>query len=44
VNPASTGVATDGSGHVYIGGYTDGSLAGQNRGEIDAFVAKYSAD
>lgn len=36
------GVATDGEGHVYLGGTTMGSLGGPVRGVIDAWVAKYS--
>jgi hypothetical protein len=40
----STGVATDDIGHVYIAGYTDGALGGPSRGQIDAFIAKYSGD
>jgi hypothetical protein len=39
----SYGVATDDDGNVYISGWTDGSLGGVNRGDSDAFVAKYSA-
>jgi hypothetical protein len=38
----ASGVATDGAGNVYIGGTTDGSLGGANRGKSDAWVAKYS--
>ena len=41
---AATAVATDGSGDVVIAGWTEGALAGQNRGGTDAFVAKYSGD
>lgn len=36
------GVATDGGGNVYISGYTNGALGGANRGQIDAWIAKYS--
>jgi hypothetical protein len=36
------GVATDGDGHVYIAGRTDGSLGGPNQGDDDAWVAQYS--
>ncbi|MBW4588836.1 SBBP repeat-containing protein [Aetokthonos hydrillicola Thurmond2011] len=37
----SFGVAVDGAGNVYITGYTNGSLAGNNSGKSDAWVAKY---
>ena len=33
--------ASDGSGGVYVGGFTGGSLAGPNAGSIDALVARY---
>jgi hypothetical protein len=36
-------VATDAKGNVYLTGYTEGSLGGDNRGEGDAWVAKYDA-
>lgn len=36
------GIATDGEGHVYLGGTTMGSLGGPARGVINAWVAKYS--
>jgi hypothetical protein len=39
----ASGVATDGAGNVYIGGHTFGSLGGPQRGNSDAWVAKYSA-
>ena len=39
----SQGVATDSSGNVYISGSTRGALAGTNKGEYDAFVAKYNS-
>ena len=35
------GVAADGLGHVYVSGYTWGSLDGINAGEGDAFISKY---
>lgn len=35
------GVAVDGSGNAYIGGYTTGSLGGPSAGLTDAFLAKY---
>jgi septum formation inhibitor MinC len=38
----SNGVATDSSGNVLISGRTTGALAGINKGERDAWVAKYS--
>jgi hypothetical protein len=39
-----TGVATVGDGHIYIAGFTNGSLGGPHRGfHFDAWVAKYSA-
>lgn len=37
------GVAVDGSGNVYIGGLTQGSLAAPNAGNIDTFLAKYDS-
>ena len=37
------GVATDTAGNVYLTGWTTGSLGGANRGDSDAWVAKYSA-
>jgi hypothetical protein len=40
---SAAGVATDGRGHVYISGWTYGSLAGPRQGAIDAWVAKYTA-
>ncbi len=36
-------VATDGSGGVYISGYTQGDLAGTNAGIGDAFLIKYES-
>ena len=39
----SSGVAVDSSGNVYISGYTYGDLAGTNKGEYDAWVAKYNS-
>jgi hypothetical protein len=33
------GVATDGDGNVYIAGYTEGALGGQNQGDSDAWLA-----
>jgi hypothetical protein len=38
----SNDVAVDSAGNVYITGVTDGSLAGNNAGGIDAWVAKYN--
>jgi hypothetical protein len=35
-------VATDSNGNVYISGFTNGALAGTNKGSYDAWVAKYS--
>ena len=35
------GVATDAAGNVYVTGDTWGSLGGTNRGDYDAWVAKY---
>ncbi|MBI2829095.1 MAG: SBBP repeat-containing protein, partial [Acidobacteria bacterium] len=37
------GVAVDGAGNVYVAGYTQGNLSGQNAGYSDAFVRKYDA-
>jgi hypothetical protein len=39
----SRGVSADGSGNVYIAGWTSGSLGGSNAGYFDAFVSKYDA-
>jgi hypothetical protein len=39
----ASGVATDAAGNVYLTGNTEGSLGGPNRGEADAWVAKYDA-
>ena len=36
-------VATDTAGNVYLTGWTTGSLGDANRGDSDAWVAKYSA-
>jgi hypothetical protein len=38
----SSGVATGSQGNVFISGYTNGALAGSNKGYFDAWVAKYS--
>nr|WP_253881562.1 SBBP repeat-containing protein [Microcystis aeruginosa] len=39
---SATGVSSDGSGNVYVSGYTDGSFPSYtNLGSYDAFVAKY---
>ena len=38
----SSGVATDSQGNVFISGETEDSLAGDNKGKFDAWVAKYS--
>jgi uncharacterized delta-60 repeat protein len=39
---SSQDVAIDSKGNVYISGETNGSLAGANQGEHDAWVAKYN--
>ena len=39
---ASSSVATDSNGNVYISGDTTGSLAGANQGSYDACVVKYT--
>jgi len=38
-----TSVAVDGFDNIYISGHTDGSLAGENAGDADIFLSKYSA-
>jgi hypothetical protein len=40
----SDGVATDSQGNILISGSTYGVLAGSNKGENDAWVAKYSPE
>ena len=41
-NTRANGVATDGSGNVFIGGYTNGGIDGNTlQGNNDAFIAKY---
>jgi hypothetical protein len=42
-NEYSHSVAVDGTGGVYIGGWTNGSLGGPSVGSSDAFLAKYDA-
>lgn len=39
----SNDVAVDGSGNIYVVGYTYGSLSGSNGGGSDMFIRKYSA-
>jgi Beta-propeller repeat len=41
---AAYGVDVDSHGNLYVVGETNGSLDGQNRGESDAFIARYTAD
>ncbi len=36
-------LAVDGTGNIYIGGYTEGNIEGTNAGYDDAFVAKLNA-
>ncbi|MBU7583104.1 MAG: SBBP repeat-containing protein [Nostoc sp. TH1S01] len=36
--------STDAEGNLYVGGGTDGSLAGQNLGDRDAWVSKYDSN
>jgi hypothetical protein len=38
------GVAVDADGNVFVSGDTTGGLGGENAGETDAFLSKYSAD
>ena len=40
----STGVDTDASGNVYVTGFTNGPLQGQNQGLFDAWVGKYNSN
>ena len=42
-NEISQSVALDGSGNVYISGFTYGSVGGPNAGYADAFLAKYDS-
>ena len=35
--------ASDGTGGVYVSGYTNGSLGGPNAGDFDAFLARYDS-
>jgi hypothetical protein len=37
----STSITIDGLGNIYISGYTNGNLAGDNAGSADAFVRRY---
>ena len=37
------GIAVDGSGNIYITGYTSSDLASPNQGGFDAFVVKYDS-
>ncbi len=39
----SNGIAVDGAGNVYITGFTDGSLGGDNAGYYDTWLAKYDS-
>ncbi|NJL78271.1 MAG: hypothetical protein HC917_04400 [Richelia sp. SM2_1_7] len=39
----SNSIAVDSAGNVYITGYTDGSLGGDNAGYYDAWLAKYDS-
>jgi hypothetical protein len=40
----ATGVAVDGSGNVYVAGFTSGALTGTNSdGDIDMFIRRYSS-
>ena len=42
---SNTGVFLDGSGYLYLGGWTMGALPGnQNQGQGDAFISKWSVD
>ena len=38
----SSGVSADGTGNVFVAGYTRGSLGGPNAGETDAFVCNFT--
>ena len=39
----SNGITVDGAGNVYITGFTDGSLGGDNAGYYDTWLAKYDS-
>jgi hypothetical protein len=41
---AGRGVAEDGAGGVFIGGYTHGTMGAQHIGGADIFLARYNAD
>jgi hypothetical protein len=38
------GASADHSGNVYISGFTQGDMAGPNKGDYDAIVSKYNSD
>ena len=40
----ANGVATDSSGNVYASGGTEGALAGDNAGSVDAFIRSFDSD
>lgn len=44
VDDLAGGVASDGSGGVYVGGSTEGSLSGPSAGLSDAWLARYAPD
>ena len=38
------GVSVSDDGNIYVGGYTEGDLAGQNQGSADVWIAQFDAD
>ena len=43
-NDSPLGVSVSSDGHIYVGGYTEGDLAGPNQGSADVWVAQFGQD
>lgn len=43
-NDSPLGVSVSNDDHIYVGGYTEGDLAGTNQGSADVWVAKFEQD